>query len=146
MVGVFVGLGVFSASSAAWTGQKVIVDFILAGVIGIGLYPFFGPRIWCRFLCPLSRCLHAIAGNVSAQKVSAGAHCIECRLCTKYCQMGIPVMEFARNAEDITNTNSSCIQCGICVTVCPVRNLQNEEWNEDVWQKDASKGALTKVG
>jgi ferredoxin len=29
-------------------------------------------------------------------------------------------MRFALKQEEITNQNSSCIGCGICVTVCPM--------------------------
>jgi len=30
------------------------------------------------------------------------------------------VMRFALKQEEITTLNSSCIGCGICVTVCPM--------------------------
>ena len=29
-------------------------------------------------------------------------------------------MAHAKNQEPFSNENSSCIQCGICVTVCPM--------------------------
>jgi formate hydrogenlyase subunit 6/NADH:ubiquinone oxidoreductase subunit I len=34
--------------------------------------------------------------------------------------MGIPVQKFAQMREDFANHNSACIQCGICVEVCPM--------------------------
>jgi len=34
--------------------------------------------------------------------------------------VGIDVMRFALKQEAINNANSSCIGCGICVTVCPM--------------------------
>jgi ferredoxin-type protein NapH len=40
--------------------------------------------------------------------------------CTRNCQVGIDVMSYALKQEPITNANSSCIGCGICVTVCPM--------------------------
>jgi ferredoxin len=40
--------------------------------------------------------------------------------CTRNCQVGIDVMTYALKQEPITNANSSCIGCGICVTVCPM--------------------------
>ncbi|THB63116.1 MAG: 4Fe-4S binding protein, partial [Desulfovibrio sp.] len=142
VVACFVALGLANAESTAWTWQELLVDFLLAGVIGVAAYPFWGNRIWCRFLCPLSRVMHAVAGNTSQRKISSGAHCIECGLCSKYCQMGIPVMEFAKNAQPFDNANSSCIQCGICVSVCPVRNLQHMEWDEDVWKDTVRNGPM----
>ncbi|MGB5350118.1 MAG: 4Fe-4S binding protein, partial [Polyangiales bacterium] len=33
------------------------VGSILAGVIGTGLYPVFGPRVWCRNFCPMAAVL-----------------------------------------------------------------------------------------
>lgn len=143
LVGSFVLWGVVYPAGTGWTWQKLLVDTVLAGIVGVATYPFFGNRIWCRFLCPLSRIMHVAAANLSSVKISCGAHCIECGLCSKYCQMGIPVMEFAKNGEDFDNKATSCIQCGICVTVCPVRNLQNGEWDEALWQRTVKDGALT---
>ena len=48
------------------------------------------------------------------------AECIACMECTRNCQVGIDVMNYALRQEPITNANSSCIGCGICVTVCPM--------------------------
>ena len=38
--------------------------------------------------------------------------------CTRNCQVGIDVMSYALKQEPITNANSSCIGCGICVSAC----------------------------
>jgi ferredoxin len=43
--------------------------------------------------------------------------------CSRNCQVGIDVMTYALKQEPITNANSSCIGCGICVTVCPMEVL-----------------------
>jgi Pyruvate/2-oxoacid:ferredoxin oxidoreductase delta subunit len=120
--------------------QSTLIDFALAGFVGVAAYPFWGNRIWCRFLCPLAKLLYIFAKDNSRVKISSGSHCIRCTLCSKYCQMGIPVMEFAKSGEDFSNKNSSCIQCGICITVCPVRNLQHGDWSEEFWEKEIVKG------
>ncbi len=31
-----------------------IISFGLAGMLGVGLYPLFGTRVWCRFFCPMA--------------------------------------------------------------------------------------------
>ena len=49
--------------------------------------------------------------------------CIACGECSRYCQVGIDVMQFALKQEELNNANSSCIGCGICVTVCPMHVL-----------------------
>ena len=35
-------------------------------------------------------------------------------------QVGVDVMAFAKNGEAFDNVSSSCIQCGICIDVCPM--------------------------
>ena len=45
---------------------------------------------------------------------------IGCYECTRQCQMGIPVDQFALRHTPLTPQNSSCIQCGICIEVCPL--------------------------
>ena len=39
-----------------WPRQlyDVYVGTLLAGAFAIGLYPFLGQRIWCRYWCPLA--------------------------------------------------------------------------------------------
>lgn len=139
-VGLVILFGLMNKNSGWWKFQSLAIDFALAGLVGIASYPFWGNRIWCRFMCPLAKLLYIFAKDNSKVKISSGSHCIRCTLCSKYCQMGIPVMEFAKREEDFSNKNSSCIQCGICVTVCPVRNLQHGDWSEEFWEADIKKG------
>jgi ferredoxin len=139
-VGLVVIFGIMNKDSTWWKIQSTLIDFALAGLVGVAAYPFWGNRIWCRFLCPLAKLLYIFAKDNSRVKISSGSHCIRCTLCSKYCQMGIPVMEFAKLEEDFSNKNSSCIQCGICITVCPVRNLQHGDWSEELWEKEIKEG------
>jgi ferredoxin len=44
--------------------------------------------------------------------------------CSKYCQVGVDVMAFAKNQKSFDNANSACIQCGICIDVCPMDVLE----------------------
>jgi ferredoxin len=37
--------------------------------------------------------------------------------------MGIDVQRFAQTRTDMHNGNSACIQCGICIQVCPMEVL-----------------------
>jgi thioredoxin reductase/ferredoxin len=139
-VALVVIFGLMDRDSNWWNLQRLLIDFTLAGFIGIASYPFWGNRIWCRFFCPLAKLLYIFAKDNSKVKISSGQHCIRCTLCSKYCQMGIQVMEFAKQGEEFSNKNSSCIQCGICVTVCPTRNLQHGDWSEDLWQREIKEG------
>ena len=89
-----------------------MVDFWLASVVGVALYPYFGNRMWCRFACPLRAYMETIAKYTTKLSIEANETCIGCYECTRQCQMGIPVHEFALRQHSLNNQNSACIQCG----------------------------------
>jgi len=97
-----------------------IVDFWLVAVIPIALYPFFGGKVWCRYWCPLAAWNQILAGWYGRLKIKSNEKCISCTMCSRYCQVGVDVMAFAKNQEAFDNRNSSCIHCGICIDVCPM--------------------------
>jgi NosR/NirI family transcriptional regulator, nitrous oxide reductase regulator len=103
-----------------WKTYNYIVDFWLVAVIPIALYPFFGGKVWCRYWCPLAVYNGWLAAWYGRLQIVSNDKCITCTQCSKYCQVGIDVMAFAKQQEPLDNRNSSCIQCGICIDVCPV--------------------------
>lgn len=103
------------------SAYKLIVDFGLASVVAIALYPFTGSRIWCRFFCPLAKWMELWSRWTGGKlAIIPNDECISCGECTRYCQMGIDVRAFAQREEPLSNKTTECIFCGICVTVCPV--------------------------
>ena len=98
----------------------LMVDFWLASILGVALYPYLGNRFWCRFLCPLRAYMEIIANRSPPLVIESTEKCIACGTCTQECQMGIDVQRFALNQEPLHNQNSACIQCGICISVCPL--------------------------
>ena len=105
----------------AWAkGYAYLVDFWLVAVIPVALYPFFGGKIWCRYWCPLAAWNQVLAAWYGRLKIKANEKCISCTMCSRYCQVGVDVMAFAKNQEAFDNRNSSCIHCGICIDVCPM--------------------------
>ena len=140
LVAMVIAFGLADKDSGWWTFQGNVIDFLLAGVVGLAAYPFWGNRIWCRFLCPLAKLLYIFAKDNSRVKITSGQHCIRCTLCSKYCQMGIPVMEFAKNGAAFSPTTTSGLQCGSCLTVCPVRNLPPGDWSEEHWKEEIEQG------
>lgn len=112
-----------NARSFAEQWYTLMVDFALASVIGVALYPYFGNRVWCRFFCPLRAYMEVISARISKVTIRANDKCIGCNECTRYCQMGIDVQRFAQTGTLLHNGNSSCIQCGICIQVCPMEVL-----------------------
>ena len=117
---VVVGAYGTSGSNAWWSAYNYLVDFWLVAVIPITLYPFFGGKVWCRYWCPLAAWNQILARWYGKLKIRSNEHCISCTQCSKYCQVGVDVMAFAKNQESFDNRNSSCIHCGICVDVCPM--------------------------
>jgi ferredoxin len=71
-------------------------------------------------MCPLRAYMELLSRWFGRLKIVANEKCIGCSECTRYCQMGIPVQKFAQMRVDFGNHNSACIQCGICVEVCPM--------------------------
>ncbi len=110
----------YSTKAFAQNWYGVVVDFGLASIVGVALYPYLGNRMWCRFFCPLRAWMGVLAKAFSKISIRSDDRCIGCGECTRYCQMGIDVQKFAQKQERLDNSNSACIQCGICIEVCPM--------------------------
>jgi thioredoxin reductase/polyferredoxin len=107
---------------------RVCADVWLVGILPVTLYPFLGGKVWCRYWCPLAKMMEITSRwfakkGVSRFKIVANDKCIACGECSRNCQVGIPVMQYALKQETLDNRSSSCIGCGICVTVCPMDTL-----------------------
>ncbi len=123
---MLVTLGVYRAD--AWNvwirAYMYLVDFWLVAVIPVALYPFFGGKVWCRYWCPLAAWNQILARWYGRLQITSNEKCISCTMCSKFCQVGVDVMSFAKNQAAFDNANSSCIQCGICIDVCPMGVLE----------------------
>lgn len=120
---VTVGMYQTRADNPWALAYSYVVDFWLVAVIPMALYPFFGGKIWCRYWCPLAAWNQLLARLYGRLGIESNDTCISCGQCSKHCQVGVEVMQFARAQERFDNTNSSCIHCGICIDVCPVQVL-----------------------
>lgn len=107
-------------------GYGFFIGSIFAGVIGVGFYPIFGTRVWCRFGCPMAAYLGILQKYFSRFRITTnGGQCISCGNCSTYCEMGIDVRSYAQRGENIVR--AACVGCGICSEVCPrgVLKLEN---------------------
>ncbi|MFQ5638536.1 MAG: NAD(P)-binding domain-containing protein [bacterium] len=134
------------AGENARSWYAYIADFWLVGVIPISLYPFFGGKIWCRYWCPLAKWMEFWSNKFGKLGIDSNEKCITCGECSRYCEVGIDVMSFAKNQQRFSNKNSSCIQCGICITVCPMDVLSFQkngtlQLNGEVIEKEYIKAA-----
>ena len=125
-----------SGQNPWWETYNYLVDFWLVAVIPITLYPFFGGKIWCRYWCPLAAWNGVLSRWYGKLRIKSNDKCISCTECSRYCQVGVDVMAFAKNQVSFDNKNSACIHCGICIDVCPM----------DVLSFDASTPERERIG
>ncbi len=104
--------GAFRAINYRW-----MVDLVLAGVLGIGLYFHFSGRMWCRFACPLAALMHIYARFSRFRILADKKKCISCNVCTSVCHQGIDIMNFAN--KGIPMSDPECVRCSACVHACP---------------------------
>ena len=107
---------------------KLVADLWLVGILPLTFYPFLGGKVWCRYWCPLAKLMEIVSKvfsklRIGRFKIEANDKCIACNECSRNCQVGIPVMDYALKQKTLDNETSSCIGCGICVTVCPMDTL-----------------------
>ncbi len=107
---------------------RIFADVWLVGILPVTLYPFLGGKVWCRYWCPLAKLMNIQSWAFAKIKwsrfrITANDKCIGCNECSRNCQVGIDVMSYALKQEVLDNKTSSCIGCGICVSVCPMDTL-----------------------
>lgn len=108
-------------ADTVWGSYKLSIDVIFAGVLGLGVYFFWGGRVWCRFGCPLAALMHLYT-RLSGYRIMANKkRCISCNICTKVCHMGIDVMGYAN--KGIPMNDVECVRCSACVVNCPMQVL-----------------------
>jgi polyferredoxin len=93
------------------------IGSVFSGVLGTGLYPLMGTRVWCRFGCPMAAVLGLIQKFGRFRVTVKKDMCIACGNCSTYCEMGIDVRAYAMANQDFKR--ASCVGCGMCAHVCP---------------------------
>lgn len=101
---------------------KPVVDWLLAGALGVGLYFWLSGRVWCRFACPLAAWMHICARFSRFRILAEGKKCISCNACTSVCHQGIDIMQFAN--RDLPMQDPQCVRCSACIQACPTGVLR----------------------
>ncbi|MEM1059988.1 MAG: NAD(P)-binding domain-containing protein [Verrucomicrobiota bacterium] len=94
-----------------------LVDLLLAGVLGYGVYFWYSGRAWCRFACPLAALMHIYARFSRFRIFADKKKCISCNVCTSVCHQGIDIMNFANKGRPMEDPE--CVRCSACVQSCP---------------------------
>jgi polyferredoxin len=107
-------------------GYGFAIGAMFSGVLGVGLYPLMGTRVWCRFGCPMAALLGLVQKLGRFRIAVKKDMCIACGNCSTYCEMGIDVRAYAMANQSFTR--ASCVGCGLCQDVCPrgVLKLENK--------------------
>jgi NosR/NirI family transcriptional regulator, nitrous oxide reductase regulator len=137
MYGQLFGIG----TNYAW-----LVDVMLAGMIGYGLYFWFSGRVWCRFFCPLAALMHIYARFSRFRILAEKEKCISCNVCTTVCHQGIDVMAFAQ--QGLPMDDPQCVRCSACVVNCPTAVLsfgQVDPRSGAFISRDALEASLTRI-
>lgn len=106
--------------NSAYLGFFALV-VILPYFLSMLLSPWIGNRGYCRFLCPYGATFGLLNKAGLFRIDYEEKTCIRCGLCTKVCDMGIPVWQTGALEGEIDSTE--CMGCGRCVTECPTRSL-----------------------
>ena len=125
---------------------KPVVDYVLAGALGTGLYFAFSGRVWCRFACPLAALMHIYARFSRFRIVTEGSKCISCNACTSVCHQGIDIMNFANKDNDMADPE--CVRCSACVQTCPTGVLafgQVDNTTGEVIKLDGLTASMTRA-
>ena len=105
----------FAFQVQQWYG--LVVGAFFAGVLGVGLYPLMGTRVWCRFACPMAAVLGLVQKFGRFRITVKKDMCISCGNCSTYCEMGIDVRQYAMANQSFKR--ASCVGCGMCAHMCP---------------------------
>ncbi len=106
--------------------EEGLLGFSAAGLtlaswflLGIGIVEIlFGPRLWCRALCP-GGAVYAALGKFRLIRVKRNADlCTDCAECIPVCEMGLNPMR--------DHTGIECDNCGVCISHCPDGALRYE--------------------
>jgi polyferredoxin len=118
------GFARFAFGVQEWYGLAIGAMF--AGVLGVGLYPLMGTRVWCRFGCPMAALLGLVQKFGRFRITVKKDMCIACGNCSTYCEMGIDVRQYAMANQDVRR--AACVGCGMCAHLCPrgVLKLENK--------------------
>jgi len=80
----------------------------------------FGPRPFCRMLCPWGVALGAF-NRLSPYKIRRTGHCTLCGECTRACPMDLDVSRQINSRFHVAA--NACVNCMQCVAVCPENAL-----------------------
>jgi glutamate synthase (NADPH/NADH) small chain len=115
---------VIVSAPGGWKTTYLTVFYGIVGITYFGsffLAPLVGNRFYCRYLCAYGATF-GLLNRIGFFRIDYDAHtCTDCGLCTKVCDMGIPVVGLGKKHGSVNVAD--CMGCGRCVTECPTKSL-----------------------
>ena len=145
MAGIF-NAGMYGRLLGFSLNYSWLVDVVLAGMVGYGVYFWLSGRFWCRFFCPLAALMHVYTKFSRFRILADKKKCISCNQCTSVCHQGIDVMHYAQRG--IPMDDPQCVRCSACVQSCPTGVLefgQVDPQTEEVISTDDLVASLTRA-
>ena len=125
-----IGLDVRVGSSTLSQWYQLIFIYYLTFLAGVGVVPILGARAKCRYNCPMGRYLGFFQTRGRFRLAADATKCIECSRCDDICDMGIPIMQFAKTGGLLNS--AQCTGCGLCIARCPTSTLSSSYQGERV--------------
>ena len=124
---VMYAIASFLIIAAAPYGWKAAYLSVFYGIVGITYFgsfflaPLVGNRFYCRYLCAYGATF-GLLNRIGFFRIDYEADtCTDCGLCTKVCDMGIPIVSLGKKRGYVNVAD--CMGCGRCVTECPTKSL-----------------------
>lgn len=109
--------GVIGASVTGWSW---VVDLFMCGIIPLVLYPYLGGRTWCRYACPTAGFMKLMGRKTTVTGIQPDRkRCIACGSCDRFCEVGVSIKKRALKGKFFSANDTTCISCGVCISVCP---------------------------
>ena len=124
---VMYAIASFLIIASAPYGWKATYLSVFYGIVGITYFgsfflaPLVGNRFYCRYLCAYGATF-GLLNRIGFFRIDYEADtCTDCGLCTKVCDMGIPIVSLGKKRGYVNVAD--CMGCGRCVTECPTKSL-----------------------
>ncbi|MTI83025.1 MAG: DUF2892 domain-containing protein [Firmicutes bacterium] len=109
-------------------GETMYETILWAYYLSFLIIPFTGHRSFCRWGCPWAA-TWGVLNLAGFYKIKADTEkCIDCGLCERECDMGVPIRELINAKGMIRSTE--CMGCGRCVHVCPREVLTFHDYKD----------------
>lgn len=124
LMGAFMVQILFAWGSLVAVGYVFVRMVLTTTLLGILLGVFYNHRTWC-VICPMGTMAHYVAGLKKVRErlkhvTFVKDQCINCKLCSRYCPIGIDVSSYRKHGRV---ENGDCLKCWVCIEKCPKQSL-----------------------